>query len=428
MKTNKEIEERLDEICKGKEFNEDQLEIIRKGLKQGLDVSIYADPKYDYFQMMVILAGLELDLDVSQYNNPKYNWIIMDKIAKILLKNKEKCNKNIKDIDHIINDYLFCPKCMTVKRINAIINNDSNIDIDYHRLVCSFNEKCPSCRDDMVILDSDITESVINLNKKGYKTEYCCSGHDDRNTNSAYISFNESQHYKFNNILPPEEWCYDNIDDGYIFNHNEVCIRPITKFICNEYYKYKDIQINEVIKRNIRFLNKWIDKLPVLEDRKVTYLEDSNIIYSQVDLSNNKVLCKTCLNHEDINTDILIESNVEYDIQKFRNCFYARCNKCGSMNTTLISKKLIDVINKFHDIGYNCTYNSSKIKDVYIINFENLNLDDNIILPNGWKYGKYKSNKSFIRSINRNKIKDEYELFKSLINWIDTLPNIRRSL
>jgi len=70
---NKEIEERLNEICKGKEFNEDQLEIIKQGLQQNLDVSIYAKPEFNHYQMIQILCGLIENLDISIYADPKYD-------------------------------------------------------------------------------------------------------------------------------------------------------------------------------------------------------------------------------------------------------------------------------------------------------------------------------------------------------------------
>jgi len=51
------------------------MEEIRHGLIEGLDVSIYADPKYDAGQMSEIKYGLLQNLDVSIYADPKYNWM-----------------------------------------------------------------------------------------------------------------------------------------------------------------------------------------------------------------------------------------------------------------------------------------------------------------------------------------------------------------
>ena len=50
---------------------------IRKGLEAGVDVSIYADPKYSFDQMSEILEGLKLNLDVSKYADPRFDWCQM---------------------------------------------------------------------------------------------------------------------------------------------------------------------------------------------------------------------------------------------------------------------------------------------------------------------------------------------------------------
>jgi hypothetical protein len=55
-------------------FNEYQRRVIEAGQKSGVDVSIYADPKYDAGQMQQIRIGLEGNLDVSIYADPKYDY------------------------------------------------------------------------------------------------------------------------------------------------------------------------------------------------------------------------------------------------------------------------------------------------------------------------------------------------------------------
>lgn len=56
-----------------RKFNDDQLYAIRKGLKSGIDVSQYADPRFDYAQMEEIREGLEDGFDVSWYADPKFD-------------------------------------------------------------------------------------------------------------------------------------------------------------------------------------------------------------------------------------------------------------------------------------------------------------------------------------------------------------------
>lgn len=53
---------------------------IKEGLESGVDVSIYADPKFDSRQMWSIKLGLEGDLDVSIYADPKFDPLQMEQI------------------------------------------------------------------------------------------------------------------------------------------------------------------------------------------------------------------------------------------------------------------------------------------------------------------------------------------------------------
>ena len=46
---------------------------IREGLKCGLDVSKYADHKFDWEQMLEIREGLEKELDISTKNRKQDN-------------------------------------------------------------------------------------------------------------------------------------------------------------------------------------------------------------------------------------------------------------------------------------------------------------------------------------------------------------------
>ena len=67
----------LDLIDFIKTYDSDQMREIRIGLERGLDVSVYADPKYNVYQMQQIRIGLERGLDVSVYADPKYNCMQM---------------------------------------------------------------------------------------------------------------------------------------------------------------------------------------------------------------------------------------------------------------------------------------------------------------------------------------------------------------
>lgn len=61
-------------------FTPDQLDCIRQGLEQGLDVSIYANPEFGYYQMKEILLGLEEGLDVTVYAKEAFTAAQMEMI------------------------------------------------------------------------------------------------------------------------------------------------------------------------------------------------------------------------------------------------------------------------------------------------------------------------------------------------------------
>ena len=63
-------------------FDWEQMWEIRQGLEKGLDISQYADPKFDHLQMSQIRYGLEEDLDVSKYANPKFDYLQMSQIRQ----------------------------------------------------------------------------------------------------------------------------------------------------------------------------------------------------------------------------------------------------------------------------------------------------------------------------------------------------------
>ena len=57
---------------------------IRKGLYNGIDVSIYAKPEFKWQQMREIREGLEAGIDVSSYADPTIPWTQMSDMRKQL--------------------------------------------------------------------------------------------------------------------------------------------------------------------------------------------------------------------------------------------------------------------------------------------------------------------------------------------------------
>lgn len=62
------------------------MEEIRKGLRDNLDISVYAKPEYNYNQMNFIYLGLKDNLDISKYADPKLSWEEMLEIVRELKK------------------------------------------------------------------------------------------------------------------------------------------------------------------------------------------------------------------------------------------------------------------------------------------------------------------------------------------------------
>lgn len=70
------------------EFNGEQMHEIRQGLEAGIDVSMYANADFNPEQMLQIRWGLEDGIDASIYANPKFDYNQMEKI-KIGLQTRE---------------------------------------------------------------------------------------------------------------------------------------------------------------------------------------------------------------------------------------------------------------------------------------------------------------------------------------------------
>ena len=72
-----------------REFNAAQMREIIEGLERNLNISIYAKPEYDWGQMKEIRLGLERKIDVSVYAKSEVDWSQMKEIRK-KLENEQK--------------------------------------------------------------------------------------------------------------------------------------------------------------------------------------------------------------------------------------------------------------------------------------------------------------------------------------------------
>lgn len=70
-------------------FGEGQIEEINLGLKQGLNVKIYAKKEFNVKQMFQIRLGLRQGLNVTVYAKPEFDYLQMEQIRWYLLSRKE---------------------------------------------------------------------------------------------------------------------------------------------------------------------------------------------------------------------------------------------------------------------------------------------------------------------------------------------------
>lgn len=65
-----------------KGYTGDQIKEIVEGHREGLDVSLYSNPKYMSIQMHQIRLGLLENLEAKRYANPEFDWFQMEEIRK----------------------------------------------------------------------------------------------------------------------------------------------------------------------------------------------------------------------------------------------------------------------------------------------------------------------------------------------------------
>lgn len=84
-----EIMRRMREVCSKHDYKFDvkQQEIILNGLLKGVDVTKYADPKYNYAVMREVFCGLVQGVDITEYDNFNANCNVAKEV-RIGLVNK----------------------------------------------------------------------------------------------------------------------------------------------------------------------------------------------------------------------------------------------------------------------------------------------------------------------------------------------------
>ena len=74
-------------------YDADQMCMIRLGLKNGYDITLYNSTKFDGRQMKEIYNGLQSGIDVSEFTKPELKWYDMFKIRLDLEVEKRRSSR-----------------------------------------------------------------------------------------------------------------------------------------------------------------------------------------------------------------------------------------------------------------------------------------------------------------------------------------------
>ena len=116
---------------------------------------------------------------------------------------------------------------------------------------------CPkkSCDGDVVEIDDDLVPVIVELNEKGYITEYCCSGHAGSEfvDPSTYIMF----------VPQVKKELFINLPAGFKLENatedDSVVIRA-------RYKASTVLRAHAKVAKGIAVLAKWVEKLPQLNE------------------------------------------------------------------------------------------------------------------------------------------------------------------
>ena len=125
---------------------------------------------------------------------------------------------------------LLCLNCYKIYNQKTIKNN-----------ICKVKE----CYGDVVEVDELFVPVIAELNRKGYRTRYCCSGHYADEYSSSYIFFAED--YVFPSL--PKSYMYDqDLNPWAYLNTNGQQSKSKRNTIRCDFYGNKNKSFNELSK------------------------------------------------------------------------------------------------------------------------------------------------------------------------------------
>lgn len=147
---------------------------------------------------------------------------------------------------------LMCTNCYEV----------TELDIERQKAKYDYG-KCNNCKcGNNVHIDDKMIDLIVDLNKKGYETQFCCEGHID-NSVSLHTYIIIKRHIKLPYI--PKDFDVEFIDNKFGGKRTYICGK--------NHCLSDDEEINEDIKMtrskmkeyNLKEMRKLVDSLPVIK-------------------------------------------------------------------------------------------------------------------------------------------------------------------
>ena len=108
---------------------------------------------------------------------------------------------------------------------------------------------CRKCLSELSDIDTPMLDIIFDLNKKGYKTQFCCSGHPTSKLYSAYFVISG----KINGITVPA---------GFSIEYEEHRTTITSLNIKKDKSELSSVELEKLAKNNLSNLRKWVIELP----------------------------------------------------------------------------------------------------------------------------------------------------------------------
>jgi hypothetical protein len=146
-------------------------------------------------------------------------------------------------------------------------------------------KECPSCENGLIEIDDMMVPTIFELNRKGYETQYCCSGHVAQDYVQTYILFDDSvmkfvNLEKFTKGLDPQLSFYElgsrRLRDERLPYDNRYTLEYRTKSLG---YPERMVKVPEINRRiyewacGLEYLNLTQDQLDSIKDTRAKGLD-----------------------------------------------------------------------------------------------------------------------------------------------------------